>query len=162
MAGLLLILPRRAKAATTANAAAITEVLETFIPSVEGFSAVPYWDVKQWTWGYGTAAGFDPNKKPTGTITRAQAFDDMIQHLQKDFSYLFPLVKRQLNPNQWAALLSFSYNLGPGNADNLLPNINSGNDAALFTQWRKYNKAGGVVNENLKQRREKEIALWLT
>jgi GH24 family phage-related lysozyme (muramidase) len=61
---------------------------------------------------------------------------------------------------QWAALLSFSYNEGIGRAYNLLDNINSGDDNALAAQMRKYIYAGGVVNDNLVERREKEINLW--
>lgn len=139
---------------------AAAAVLQTFIPSVEGFHSYPYWDAKQWTWGYGTAAGFDPNQKPKGSISRAQAFKDMLQHLQQDYSYLQPLITRKLNANQWAALLSFSYNAGKYNADNLITNINSGNDAALFDQWRKYVYSNGSYSTGLFNRREKEISLW--
>jgi GH24 family phage-related lysozyme (muramidase) len=135
-------------------------VLQTFIPSVENFSAYPVWDYDQWSWGYGTAAGYDPNNKPKGTISKSRAFTDMMHVLNANYKYLAPLIKIKLNGNQWAALLSFSYNLGPYQADNLITNINSGNDAALFTQWRKYVYAGGVKSQGLINRREKEIALW--
>lgn len=135
-------------------------VLSSFIPSVEKFTAYPVWDYDQWSWGYGTAAGYDKNKKPAGSITRSKAFEDMMHVLNANYKILFPLVQRQLNANQWAALLSFSYNLGPYQADNLIPNINSGNDAALFTQMRKYVLADGVKLQGLVNRREKEIALW--
>lgn len=158
----MFLLPRKGRAAT-ATTIAITDALKTFLPSVEGFSSTPYWDHKQWSWGYGTrvpGSTADPNKKPPGTITRAQAFNDMIAHVQKDYYYLLPLVKRPLNANQWAAFLSFSYNLGTGNADNLITNINSGDDAALFAQWMKYVYASGERNAALIVRREKEIALW--
>ena len=43
--------------------------LAYFIPLVEGFRSTPYWDVKRYSWGYGTAA-----PGPTGTITREKAF----------------------------------------------------------------------------------------
>lgn len=138
-------------------------VLSKFIPSVEGFSASPVWDYNQWSWGYGTPAGNDPynrNVKPTGTITRAKAFDEMMKVIDENYSYLKPMLSRKLNGNQLASFLSFAYNTGPGNADNLIPNINSGNDTALFTQMRKYILAGGVRNDGLVNRREKEIKLW--
>jgi GH24 family phage-related lysozyme (muramidase) len=38
--------------------------------------------------------------------------------------------------------------------------INSGDDSALRTKWVKYVYAGGVVNQNLVERRDKEINLW--
>lgn len=129
--------------------------LASFIPMVEGFRSHPYWDVTRYSWGYGTAA-----PGPTGTISREQAFTDMIAYLLADYSTLKKRITRNLNVNQWAALLSFSYNLGIGNALNLLPNINAGDDQALGVQWSKYVYAGGVVNNDLVERRGKEWGLW--
>lgn len=139
---------------------AFEPVLKNFLPSVEGFTPVPLWDYKQWSWGYGTAAGYDPNKKPAGTITRDQAWVEALKVIGSHYSYLKPLIKVDLKPQQWAALLSFAYNLGPGMADNLVPNINAQNQAALATQWMKYVIAGGIYNAGLKARRQKELALW--
>ena len=131
--------------------------LASFIPSVEGFRAHPYWDVTRYSWGYGTAA-----PGPTGTISREQAFTDMVAYLLADYSTLKKRITRTLTVNQWAALLSFSYNLGIGNALNLLANINSGNDQALGVQWNKYIYAGGQVNDDLVDRRAKEWSLWIS
>lgn len=131
--------------------------LSTFIPSVEGFIPVSKWDYKQYSWGYGTAA-----PGPGLPITREQAFSEMLTHLMRDYDILKPQVTRTLNTNQWAAYLSFSYNEGVGNADNLLKNINSGDNTALATQWRKYIYAGDVVNQDLIDRREKELSLWFS
>lgn len=136
-------------------------ILKSFLPSVEGFSAKPIWDFKQWSWGYGTAAGYDKNNKPLGTITKEQAWIEALKVITKNYNYLKPLIQVNLTGNQWAALLSFAYNLGPGNAKNLVPNINKQDTAALVAQWRRYINAGGIPNQGLKNRREKEIALWL-
>ena len=131
--------------------------LAAFIPAVEGFIPVSKWDYKQYSWGYGTRA-----PGPGLPITREKAFAEMLSHLMGDYDILRPQVTRVLNTNQWAAYLSFSYNEGVGSADNLLGNINSHNDTALATQWRKYIYAGGVVNQDLVERREKELALWFS
>lgn len=131
--------------------------LGTFIPSVESFSATPYWDVSRYSWGYGTAA-----PGPNGTITRAKAFTDMVAHLINDYYYLSPKITRKLTVNQWAALLSFSYNEGPGNADNLVDDINAGSDIILEPHWKQYIYAGGSINSNLVARRNKEWALWVS
>lgn len=131
--------------------------LSTFIPSVEGFIPVSKWDYKQYSWGYGTAA-----PGPGLPITREKAFSEMLVHLLRDYEILKKRVTRPLSIGQWAAYLSFSYNEGIGNAYNLLVNINSGNDTALATQWRKYNKAGGVVKSYLVDRREEELNLWFS
>lgn len=135
----------------------ILNKLATFIPSVEGFSSKPYWDISRYSWGYGTAA---PGS--TGTITREQAFADMVTYLMNDYATLKNKVTRSLNFKQWAALLSFSYNLGIGNALNLVPVINAGDDDALHQKWIKYVYASGVVNPDLVARRNKEFALWVS
>ncbi len=133
----------------------LVSALAEFIPSVEGFRAHPYWDVSRYSWGYGTKA---PGQY--GEISREQAFNEMVSYLLSDYSLLSKKISRSLNVNQWAALLSFSYNLGNDDAVDLVPLINAGNDAALQTEWRRYVHSGGVVNADLVERREKEIALW--
>lgn len=140
-----------------------TSILKTFLPSWESFSPTPYWDYKQWSWGYGTRVpGSVDNEdiNPGGTIDRATAMSQMLSHIQGDYSYLKRLISRDLTASQWAALLSFSYNEGVGNADNLTTNINSGNDSALELQWKKYIYAGGVVSSTLVERRNAEWQLW--
>lgn len=133
----------------------LISALASFIPSVEGFRSHPYWDVSRYSWGYGTKA---PGQY--GEISREQAFNEMVSYLLADYSILSKKISRSLNVNQWAALLSFSYNLGYDDALDLVPIINSGNDSALATEMRRYVHAGGVVNADLVERREKEIALW--
>jgi lysozyme len=138
-------------------------ILKTFLPPWEGFSATPYWDYKQWSWGYGTrvpGSVNDQNVPPGGRITRTQAMIDALKHVDQDYLYLKPMIKVPLTGNQWAALLSFSYNLGKGNADNLVANINSGNVPALEKQWKLYVNAGGQPNQQLINRRAAEWRLY--
>lgn len=130
-------------------------ITDWLIPEFEGFRATPYWDVSRYSWGYGTQA-----PGPTGTITKEQALADMRAFVNNDYNYLKPLIDRELSGNQWAALLSFSYNLGRGNADNLVPNINSGDTSALGDQWNSYVYAGGVRNSVLVNRRRVEWDIW--
>lgn len=151
---LLYILTRGAAGAVSGT---LENSLASFIPSVEGFSATPYWDINRYSWGYGTAA---PGS--TGTISRDQAFSEMFSHLMADYSTLSKKITRSLNVNQWTALLSFSYNLGVGNAENLITNINAGDDDALQFQWNQYIHAGGQVNSDLVTRRQKEWSLWVS
>lgn len=156
--GALLILVNMKKVATWYN------LLRDYFTDYEDYSATPYWDVKRWSWGYGTRVPGsidDPNIYPGGSISRIDAFADAFTHAEKDFAYLQPLVKVPLSAKQWAALLSFSYNLGPGNADNLVPNINARNWDALRTQWLQYNKAGGVYRQFLADRRLFEVNNFL-
>lgn len=139
------------------------KILQNFLPTWENFSPTPYWDYKQWSWGYGTKVpGSIPGVRPQGTITRAQAMIDALNHIEHDYLYLKPLIRRNLSPQQWAALLSFSYNEGPGNADNLITDINSGNDDVLEVHWKKYKYAGDPpkVKQFLIDRRNAEWELW--
>jgi GH24 family phage-related lysozyme (muramidase) len=128
-----------------------------FIASNEGFVDHPYWDVSRYSWGYGTAA-----PGPTGTISPDQAMNDLLDHAQNDYDRLLPQVSRNLTANQWIAYLDFSYNEGVGNAENLLDDLNSGNDAVLETHWKKYIYAGGVTDDRLVTRRNKEWDLFTT
>lgn len=142
------------------------------IASFEGFRARPYWDVSRWSWGYGTRApgnfGYaSVYPDPTVTITKPAALQELQQHSQSDFNYLNQLITRPLTGNQWAAYLSFSYQEGTGNADNLAGEINSGDNQALAARWRLYNKvrdANGILqyDAGTAARREKELQIWNT
>ncbi len=133
----------------------IVTILSEFIPSVEGFRAHPYWDEKRYSWGYGTAA---PGS--TGTITREQAFADMLTHLLADYEKLSRRVTASLTAYQWAALLSFAYNVGVGNAYNLVPEINAGDTVGLERNWKQYVYSGGEYNPVLVERRVQEWRLF--
>jgi lysozyme len=141
----------------------IIAITQTFFKKWEGFSPTPYWDYKQWSWGYGTRVPNSVNNKsvrPLGTITKAEAFNESTAHVTNDYNILCKLVKVFLKDNQWAAYLSFSYDLGVGNAYKLLSNINSGNNEALGVQWNQYVNAGGQVSSDLIERRKAEFALF--
>lgn len=135
---------------------------EDLIISFEGFMPVSKWDYKQYSWGYGTRA-----PGPGLPISEGQARNELRSHIQNDYDYLSPLITRPLKATQWAPLLSFSYNEGPGNADNLIANINSGDDNALQVQWNKYiyvhDAAGNaLISDDLRERRASEWAMWVS
>jgi GH24 family phage-related lysozyme (muramidase) len=150
-----------------ANAKKMTtwyNLLRDYFTEWEGFSSKPYWDYKQWSWGYGTrvpGSADDPKINPGGTISRLQGFADSFSHADNDYHYLKKLITVPLTGKQWAALLSFSYNLGRYSADNLVANINAQNWPALRDQWLLYNKAGGKFNQHLADRRLFEVENFL-
>ncbi len=160
---LLLLIPK----SNTNLMSAIKSILSPFLQLWEGFSSTPYWDVKRWSWGYGTPALINGQLatnfqvKPTGTISRLQALEDMLKHTAGDLLDLVGKITRPLRPNQWAALLSFSYNLGIGNAINLVENINKNDNNALQIQWNKYILVDGKPNDHQIKRRAAEWALWI-
>lgn len=138
-------------------------ILKNFFATWEGFRSQPYWDVSRWSWGYGTRVPGsidDPNVRPSGTISRSQAWAAASAHVDGDYNYLKRLILRPLNTKQWAALLSFSYNLGPGNADNLVYNINAGDNQALQNQWMQYINISGEPSSYQVQRRAAEWQLF--
>lgn len=137
-----------------------TSILDTaanVIIQFEGFRGNPYWDVSRYSWGYGTRA---PGS--TGTITREQARAELEAYVTQDYEYLQQLITRALTVNQWAALLSFSYNLGKYNADNLVANINANDDVALHNQWMQYVNSGGQYDPDLADRRAREWEIWIS
>jgi len=138
-------------------------ILKVFLADWEGFQATPYWDVNRWSWGYGTKVPGSSNSKyivPPGTITREKAMNDLVQYAKSDEGYLKPLITRKLAAKQWAALLSFSYNLGNDDADNLVNNINTWNLSALEDQWMKYIYVDHEINQHQIDRREAEWQLF--
>jgi lysozyme len=139
----------------------LAELLKRF----EGFSSKPYWDYKQWTWGYGTKVPDSTSDKtivPQKTITQSQALTDAIAFSNNQYQELKNYIKVPLKTTQWDALLSFAYNLGTGSAIKLAPNINTKNYSALKTQWLSYINAGGVPNADLIKRRQVEFALFMS
>ena len=141
------------------------DLLKDLIPKFESFSPTPYWDNKQWSWGYGTAAGFDQFSKPYKVISKENAWKEAASHIDKDYNQLKDKLKIPLSKNQWAALLSFSYNLGAKNAEKLIDIINFNNYDAIAKSWLSYNKVKDkngryYERKDLTNRRNKELNLF--
>ena len=68
-----------------------------------------------------------------------------------------------LNQNQFDALVSWTFNLGPGNlrSSTLLKRLNAGDYRGAADEFLKWNKADGKVLPGLTKRREAERALFL-
>lgn len=86
------------------------------------------------------------------------------------------LVKVELTDNQFAALVSWAFNVGLGRAANpargikgtgmkgstLLRLLNSGDYGAPLDELPKWNKIDGAASDGLSNRREDEAVLWST
>ena len=96
-------------------------------------------------------------------IDRKRA-EEILLHYVKDVSkQVRKVLKHKLTPNQMAALISFTYNLGIGNLkrSTLLILINNGpNNQNIPREFRRWNKAGGKVLAGLTARRDEEANLW--
>lgn len=74
------------------------------------------------------------------------------------------MIKVQVTDNQYAALVSFAFNLGPANLQKstLLRKLNAGDFEGAANEFGKWNKAGGKVLRGLTLRREAEATLFRT
>jgi lysozyme len=88
----------------------------SFIQKEEGFSDKAYKDqAGVWTIGYGTTKINGVPVKPGDTINEPQAKSLALQQAVNDYStFADKLGETPLTPNQFTALNSFEYNLGPG------------------------------------------------
>jgi len=111
-----------------------------------------------WTIGYGHTKDVE-----RGDVwTEAQA-DDALKHELIEFEgYINDLVECSLTQNQFDALVSWVYNLGPANlqASTLLKRLNASDYEDVPSQLKRWNKAGGKVLEGLIRRREAEALLF--
>lgn len=86
------------------------------IKDMEGFSAEPYWDVNQWSVGYGSGCGTDSSSKPDLVLTEEEAeamlMEDLAGKYGKIVNDYCESIGRQPNQQQFDALVDFTYNLG--------------------------------------------------
>ncbi len=139
-----------------------------FIARHEGFRSKPYDDpAGHCTIGYGhlihrgRCTGSEPAELRAG-ITEQRA----LRMLQADAAVAAEAVRTSvkvpLDQQQFDALVSFTFNLGPGNlrSSTLLRKLNAGNYGSVPAELSRWNKAGGVVFRGLVKRREAEGALF--
>jgi lysozyme len=111
-----------------------------------------------WTIGYGHTKGVTPSD----SISQEEAEQMLVDELHEYESYVNEYVTVALSQNQFDALVSWVYNLGPANlkASTLLKVLNSGEYEDVPAQIKRWNKAGGKVLEGLIRRREAEACLF--
>jgi GH24 family phage-related lysozyme (muramidase) len=124
------------------------------IEAFEGLRLQSYQDsVGVWTIGYGHTMGVQPGQ--TITQPQAEAF------LQQDLNVAESAVNGlglTLTDNQFAALVSFTFNLGAGNLKILFKN----GIAPVPDRMLLFDHAGGRQLPGLTRRRQAERALYLT
>ena len=135
-----------------------------FIANFEGFRADPYWDIDHHSIGYGTRAKGEND----GPITREEGLrrlhDQVEEHYGAAVNKLNDDFDLGLNQNQFDALVSFVYNLGPaaiGKDWDVGQALRAKDFQRAADEMLDHNKAGGQVLAGLTTRREKERALFL-
>ncbi len=103
------------------------------------------------------------------TIGLVWTQDQALAQLKKDVAWAEETVERHvsvpLTDNQFAALVVFTFNVGSGHFDgsHLLELINQQAPTDdIVTEWKKWDRSGGVVLAGLDARRKAEIDLFLT
>lgn len=132
------------------------------IKRFEGRRLVAYKPVASepyYTIGYGHCG---PDIKKGQIIDQAKADELLKQDIQK-FVRGVNLLVRNVNQNQFDALVSFAYNCGLGSlkASTLLRMVISKRYDAAASEFKRWNRAGGKVLLGLTRRREAERALFM-
>jgi len=110
------------------------------------------------TIGYGHTAGVQE-----GDVWSEEHANEQLEVDMEEYAgYINDLVTCPLSQNQFDALVSWVYNLGPANlkASTLLKRLNSGDYEDVPAQIKRWNKAGGKVLEGLIRRRKAEALLF--
>ena len=82
----------------------------------EGFRVKPYWDNKQWTYGYGCRA---PGPKSSiCETTAAELLAERVDQALGEFLHLFAGQTHKLNDVRQEAFVNMVFNMGPGNPKN--------------------------------------------
>lgn len=112
------------------------------------------------TIGYGHTGGV----KLGTSITQEQAEAFLLSDLSSFEASVSKLVNVSLTSNQFSALVSFAYNLGPRSLQNstLLKLLNQGHHSLAADEFLKWTHSNGATIPGLVRRREAERALFLS
>ena len=131
----------------------------------EGLKTKAYKDAGGvWTIGYGhTAAAGTPVPHVGMVITEAEAEKILLKDLTHYEAAVENNVKVKLNDNQFAALVSFAFNVGTGafKSSTLLKKLNKGDFDAVPAELMKWVHTGKTKNQGLVNRRRAEGYLWM-
>lgn len=139
------------------------------IKTFEGFRPDAYYDLDnkkklgKLTVGYGFTDYDIPGLKPGYRIDRAKAEQLLPQLIDRKYANsVRDLVKVPVNNEQFSALTSLVYNIGPTNFKNstLLKRLNVGDYDGAKLEFSKWVFAGGKPLDGLRKRREAEAALF--
>lgn len=117
------------------------------------------------TIGYGHTSQAGPPDVTRGMrITAAQAEQILRDDLRKFEGYVTSAVHVPLTQAQFDALVSWTFNLGPGNlkSSTMLRKLNAGDYQGAADEMLRWNKSNGKVLAGLTKRREAERALFLS
>jgi len=136
------------------------------IKQYEGLRLEAYQDsVGIWTIGYGHTAQAGPPKPGAGMrITRLEAEAILARDLVEYERAVDEVVTRPPKQNQFDAMVSLCFNIGPGNftRSSVARAFNIGEESRAAEAFLAWNKAGGRVLPGLTRRRAAEKRLFLS
>ena len=111
-----------------------------------------------WTIGWGHTAGVKKGDK----WTQGKADNTLLNDIDEFEGYVNHYVNVPLTQNQFDALVSWTFNLGPGNlkSSTMLTKLNEKSYDEVPSQMKRCNKAGGKVLRGLERRRNAEAAMF--
>lgn len=136
--------------------------------NAEGIALIKQWeglrleaylcDADVWTIGYGHTS--------TATEGMKISLSEAERLLYKDLALFEAAVSRavkvELSDNQFAALVSWTYNVGVSAMQDstLIRKLNQGNYSSVPSELIRWNKVKNKVNKGLTNRRAAEVGLW--
>lgn len=139
----------------------INQAGKDLIKQWEGLRLVVYKDLGGLPtvgWGH-----MDKKLEPNTHITLEQAERYLDSDLESAEKAVESAVKVALTDNQFAALVSFVFNIGVGNfiSSTMLKLLNQGDYVGASNQFQRWNKVKGKEVEGLTDRRASEKSLFL-
>lgn len=106
--------------------------------------------------------GHTRDVKDGDTCTQEEADQMLVDDLEEFENYVNDIVETELTQNEFDALVSWTFNLGPTNlkSSTLLKRLLEDDKTDVPYQIRRWNKAGGQVLDGLVRRREAEALLF--
>ena len=135
------------------------------IKSFEGLRLETYrCSANKETIGYGSTFYEDGSPVKMGDKITKERADSLFEKVSDSFAAKVKnCIQKDINENQFAALVSFAYNVGIGNlkSSTLLKKVNANpNDPTIMQEFKKWNRASGKVLAGLTRRREAEANLY--
>lgn len=143
----------------------IPDIAVDFVAKVEGTRLVAYPDPatgdEPWTIGVGHTGGVKKGDKITPTQAKAFLKTDLLTAAGRIEDRIGDVVA-DLTVHQYAALLSFVFNLGAGKTWTIWKRLKARAYDQIPGEMIKFTKANGMKMQGLVNRRAEEIKLWST
>lgn len=142
---------------------AIPEIAVTFVAAHEGLRLTAYQDLGDvWTIGYGhTGADVYEGRRISEADARVLLAEDLVIAARR-IEARIGAVADELTEHQWAALLSFVFNVGADPGWTIWKRLRARQFDQVPVELTKFVNAGGKKVQGLVNRRAEECKLWAT